>query len=171
MSDSAAGDTGILLGGRDVRALAERLDLRPTKRLGQNFVTDPNTVRRIARAARLTDDGMHLNDEGARVVAAAIAAELGARPPALAAPAMLRIRDEVAAKNRLWFDTWRPANWSFVYGDRVSQRFAQGSGNEPSLKQAFEQHKPMIAEAEARIHALALGREAAPAVPVAPLPP
>lgn len=122
-------------------------------------------------AARLTDDGMHLNDEGARVVAAAIAAELGARPPALAAPAMLRIRDEVAAKNRLWFDTWRPANWSFVYGDRVSQRFAQGSGNEPSLKQAFEQHKPMIAEAEARIHALALGREAAPAVPVAPLPP
>ena len=29
--------------------------IRPTKRLGQNFVTDPNTVRRIVRAARLTD--------------------------------------------------------------------------------------------------------------------
>jgi 16S rRNA (adenine1518-N6/adenine1519-N6)-dimethyltransferase len=46
-----------LLGGGDVRSLAQELGLRPTKRLGQNFVTDPNTVRRIVRAAHLeTDD-------------------------------------------------------------------------------------------------------------------
>ena len=53
--DSAASpaDAAALLGGRDIRALAEQLDLRPTKRLGQNFVTDPNTVRRIVGAARL----------------------------------------------------------------------------------------------------------------------
>jgi 16S rRNA (adenine1518-N6/adenine1519-N6)-dimethyltransferase len=37
-----------LLRPSDVRALAARLGLRPTKRLGQNFVVDPNTVRRIA---------------------------------------------------------------------------------------------------------------------------
>ena len=42
-----------LLGGGDVRALATQLGLRPTKRWGQNLVTDPNTVRRIVRAARL----------------------------------------------------------------------------------------------------------------------
>lgn len=60
MSDPAAGDAGILLGGRDVRALADRLDLRPTKRLGQNFVTDPNTVRRIVAAARVTPDDVVL---------------------------------------------------------------------------------------------------------------
>lgn len=60
MSDPAADDAGILLGGRDVRALAERLDLRPTKRLGQNFVTDPNTVRRIVAAARVTPDDVVL---------------------------------------------------------------------------------------------------------------
>jgi len=53
------GDDG-LLGGGDVRALASELGIRPTKRLGQNFVTDPNTVRRIARAARLTDDDVVL---------------------------------------------------------------------------------------------------------------
>ena len=41
-----------LLGGGEVRALAAELGLRPTKRRGQNFVTDPNTVRRIVRAAR-----------------------------------------------------------------------------------------------------------------------
>lgn len=49
-----------LLGGGDVRALATELGIRPTKRLGQNFVTDPNTVRRIARAARLSDDDVVL---------------------------------------------------------------------------------------------------------------
>ncbi len=38
-----------LLGPAEVRALAEALSLRPTKTLGQNFVIDPNTVRRIAR--------------------------------------------------------------------------------------------------------------------------
>lgn len=42
-----------LLGPAEVRALAAELDLRPTKRLGQNFVHDPNTVRRIVRAAEL----------------------------------------------------------------------------------------------------------------------
>jgi 16S rRNA (adenine1518-N6/adenine1519-N6)-dimethyltransferase len=45
-----------LLGPAEVRALAEGLDIRPTKRLGQNFVHDPNTVRRIVRAAGLTAD-------------------------------------------------------------------------------------------------------------------
>ncbi|GEL18778.1 16S rRNA (adenine(1518)-N(6)/adenine(1519)-N(6))-dimethyltransferase RsmA [Pseudonocardia asaccharolytica] len=45
-----------LLGPAEVRSLAEGLGLRPTKRLGQNFVHDPNTVRRIVRAADLTDN-------------------------------------------------------------------------------------------------------------------
>ena len=42
-----------LLGGSDIRALAEQLRLRPTKSRGQNFVVDANTVRRIVRAAGL----------------------------------------------------------------------------------------------------------------------
>lgn len=49
-----------LLRPSDVRALASRLGLRPTKRLGQNFVVDPNTVRRIAAAADLTPDDVVL---------------------------------------------------------------------------------------------------------------
>ncbi len=36
-----------LLTPADVRALATRYDVRPTKQRGQNFVIDPNTVRRI----------------------------------------------------------------------------------------------------------------------------
>ncbi|MGH3344750.1 MAG: rRNA adenine N-6-methyltransferase family protein, partial [Carbonactinosporaceae bacterium] len=43
-----------LLGPAEVRALCVRLGFRPTKALGQNFVIDPNTVRRIVRAARVS---------------------------------------------------------------------------------------------------------------------
>ena len=39
------------LGPAEIRDLAELLDLNPTKKLGQNFVIDPNTVRRIVSAA------------------------------------------------------------------------------------------------------------------------
>jgi 16S rRNA (adenine1518-N6/adenine1519-N6)-dimethyltransferase len=42
-----------LLGPIEIRDLADRLGVRPAKSLGQNFVHDPNTVRRIVRAASL----------------------------------------------------------------------------------------------------------------------
>lgn len=45
------GDSAGLLGPAEVRELAERLDISPTKKLGQNFVIDPNTVRKIVRLA------------------------------------------------------------------------------------------------------------------------
>jgi 16S rRNA (adenine1518-N6/adenine1519-N6)-dimethyltransferase len=40
-----------LLGPVEIRDLAEQLDLQPTKKLGQNFVIDANTVRRIVKSA------------------------------------------------------------------------------------------------------------------------
>jgi len=46
-----AGSSLSLLDPSAVRALARRLDLRPSKQRGQNFVTDANTVRRIVAAA------------------------------------------------------------------------------------------------------------------------
>ncbi|SDS28560.1 16S rRNA (adenine(1518)-N(6)/adenine(1519)-N(6))-dimethyltransferase RsmA [Corynebacterium timonense] len=42
-----------LLGPAEIRELAQELDVVPTKKLGQNFVHDPNTVRRIVAAADL----------------------------------------------------------------------------------------------------------------------
>lgn len=46
----------MLLGAREIRELAEALGIRPTKKLGQNFVIDPNTVQRIVRAAGVGAD-------------------------------------------------------------------------------------------------------------------
>ena len=45
-----------LLGPAEIRALAAELDLRPTKQRGQNFVIDPNTVRRIVRESGIGAD-------------------------------------------------------------------------------------------------------------------
>ncbi len=42
-----------LLGPAEIRDLAELLDVTPTKKLGQNFVIDGNTVRRIVRVAEV----------------------------------------------------------------------------------------------------------------------
>ncbi|MEV4758102.1 16S rRNA (adenine(1518)-N(6)/adenine(1519)-N(6))-dimethyltransferase RsmA [Micromonospora sp. NPDC049559] len=53
------GGTG-LLGPAEIRELAARLGVAPTKRLGQNFVHDPNTVRRIVAAAGLAPEDVAL---------------------------------------------------------------------------------------------------------------
>ncbi|CAG7845021.1 Ribosomal RNA small subunit methyltransferase A [Pseudoclavibacter triregionum] len=42
-----------LLGAAEIRELAAELDVTPTKKLGQNFVHDANTVRRIAEVGRV----------------------------------------------------------------------------------------------------------------------
>jgi 16S rRNA (adenine1518-N6/adenine1519-N6)-dimethyltransferase len=74
-----------LPGAGDIRRLAAELGVRPTKTLGQNFVVDANTVRRIVRASAL-DPGdvvlevgpglgsltLNLLDAAARVIAVEI---------------------------------------------------------------------------------------------------
>jgi 16S rRNA (adenine1518-N6/adenine1519-N6)-dimethyltransferase len=86
------------LGAGDIRALAAELDLRPTKKLGQNFVHDANTVRRIVRRAEIGPDDVVLEvgpglgsltlpllEAAATVVAVEIDPVLAGRLPATAA--------------------------------------------------------------------------------------
>lgn len=54
MSDDNAPSVGRLLGPAEVRDLAEQLGVSPTKKLGQNFVVDANTVRKIVRLAQVS---------------------------------------------------------------------------------------------------------------------
>jgi 16S rRNA (adenine1518-N6/adenine1519-N6)-dimethyltransferase len=49
-----------LLGPAEIRELAARLGVAPTKKLGQNFLHDPNTIRRIVAAAGLRPDDVAL---------------------------------------------------------------------------------------------------------------
>ncbi|MEV4144542.1 16S rRNA (adenine(1518)-N(6)/adenine(1519)-N(6))-dimethyltransferase RsmA [Amycolatopsis sp. NPDC049691] len=83
-----------LLGPAEIRGLAAELDVRPTKKLGQNFVHDPNTVRRIVELAGVTEDDVVLEvgpglgsltlgllATGAHVVAVEIDPKLAERLP------------------------------------------------------------------------------------------
>jgi len=83
-----------LLSAADVRSLADSLHLRPTKSLGQNFVIDPNTVRRLVRTAGVGVDDvvvevgpglgsltLGLLEVAARVVAVEVDAGLAAALP------------------------------------------------------------------------------------------
>ncbi|MDN5756189.1 MAG: 16S rRNA (adenine(1518)-N(6)/adenine(1519)-N(6))-dimethyltransferase RsmA [Arthrobacter sp.] len=83
-----------LLGATEIRRLATELQVRPTKTLGQNFVIDGNTIRRIVAAARI-DPGetvlevgpglgsltLGLLDAAHRVVAVEIDPKLAERLP------------------------------------------------------------------------------------------
>lgn len=87
-----------LLGATEIRALAERLDVSPTKKWGQNFVHDANTVRKIVTAAKLHDGEsvvevgpglgsltLGLLEQGHPVIAIEIDPRLAAELPATAA--------------------------------------------------------------------------------------
>jgi 16S rRNA (adenine1518-N6/adenine1519-N6)-dimethyltransferase len=86
--------TQTLLGPAEVRDLADLLGIQPTKKLGQNFVIDANTVRRIVKAAgvRRGDSVVEvgpglgsltlgLTEVGASVVAVEIDARLATQLP------------------------------------------------------------------------------------------
>ena len=52
-----------LLSAADIRQLSDELGVRPTKQRGQNFVIDPNTIRRIVGLAEL-DGSEHVLEVG-----------------------------------------------------------------------------------------------------------
>ena len=85
---------GALLGPAEIRDLAALLDIQPTKKLGQNFVIDANTVRRIVKSAGVVGGEtvveigpglgsltLGLLETGARVVAVEIDNRLAAQLP------------------------------------------------------------------------------------------
>ena len=56
-----SGAAGVrLLGAGDIRDIAGRLGVRPTKKLGQNFVVEPGSVRQIAALAGIRQDDVVL---------------------------------------------------------------------------------------------------------------
>jgi hypothetical protein len=80
----------------------------------------------------LTDNGLQITPRGHALMARRIARQFGFGELADRAgepdpdgvwpdAAFERLRQEIVAKNRLWFDYWRPQNWAFLGGDRTNQ--------------------------------------------------
>ncbi|MHA6696074.1 16S rRNA (adenine(1518)-N(6)/adenine(1519)-N(6))-dimethyltransferase RsmA [Homoserinimonas sp. A520] len=83
-----------LLGPAEIRDLADLLGIQPTKKLGQNFLLDANTVRRIVKVARVQPGEtvvevgpglgsltLGLTEVGASVIAVEIDVRLAAQLP------------------------------------------------------------------------------------------
>ena len=49
-----------LLGAAEIREIAERIGVNPTKKLGQNFVVDANTCRKIVKTADVSESDVAL---------------------------------------------------------------------------------------------------------------
>lgn len=108
--------TVTLLGATEIRSLAAELDVTPTKKLGQNFVVDANTVRKIVHAARVQQGErvvevgpglgsltLAILEAGASVTAVEIDHRLAARLPQTAAehgvePGILTVVDADALR-------------------------------------------------------------------------
>jgi 16S rRNA (adenine1518-N6/adenine1519-N6)-dimethyltransferase len=103
-----------LLGAAELRSIAEELGLRPTKTLGQNFVHDANTIRRIVRVAELAPDErvleigpglgsltLGLLDAGHSVTAVEIDTVLAERLPSTVAGRMPDARLEIVTADAL----------------------------------------------------------------------
>ncbi len=123
-----------LLGAAEIRALAAELDVTPTKKLGQNFVVDANTVRKIVHVAgveatdRVVEVGPGLGsltlailETGASVTAVEIDHRLAERLPETVGGARCRGRRADGPRCR------RAA------GDRASGR-PDGPGRQPSVQ-------------------------------------
>ncbi|HTO04795.1 MAG TPA: PVC-type heme-binding CxxCH protein [Opitutus sp.] len=105
------------------------------------------------RGARFTTNGLHLSATGAARVADIVARALGANGLAPNAHESA-LQAAIAEKNRIWFECWRPANWSFAYGDRATQPYGRPAAAQPSLAEVFARHGALLATEDARIHDL-----------------
>jgi hypothetical protein len=118
---------------------------------GYGYIDLFHPIQSSTSFGTLTKDGMHLNTDGQQLVAALIMKELNQSQAF--SNQLAPLRQEVLKKNVLWFNYWRPSNWAFLNGDRITQPFSHDWKDKnrrifPEEMKAFE---PLIREAEQRI--------------------
>lgn len=99
----------------------------------------------------LTFDGIHLTADGQQHVAETVVQELGMYQRFT--EKLEPLRKEILIKNLLWIRYWRPGNWAFLGGDRITVPFSHDWRNAekrifPEEVKGFE---PLIRDAENRI--------------------
>jgi hypothetical protein len=112
-----------------------------------------------------TRDGLHCNETWALLEAKNVASRLvdhesldiDDRGFSRVKEAYQPLLKEIVAKNRFWFDYWRPQNWAFLNGDRITQPSSRDH-RDPNVRwfpTEMEQFLPLIAAKEEEIWKLA----------------
>ncbi len=102
----------------DIRELLDRAGASPRRSLGQNFVADPNTVRRIARLAEI-DESSRVVEIGAGLGSLTLAlVETGAEVVAVETdPSLVGVlREVVGDRARVVEDDARHLDWASLLG-------------------------------------------------------
>ena len=103
---------------------------------------------------RLTENGMHLKHDAFPSQAVRTARQLGV--PVRPWNELEPLRAAIVRKNRLWFDYWRPMNWSFLHGTRTMVPFSLDAKHKRrTFPEEMEKFLPIIASTEAEIAGLA----------------
>jgi putative heme-binding domain-containing protein len=115
-----------------------------------------------ARAARpLTINGIHLSEQGDRLIAKVIEKALlgeveGPRDPA----ALEKLRQAVLDKNLHWFNRYRTVDGYSIYGGRADLHFKpDNQSNREVMQREMEELDVMTANRDKRIWAVAQGRD------------
>jgi hypothetical protein len=124
-------------------------------------------LSRRGTTPRLTRDGLHLSAHGhlLAVTEALRSMDFFLKPPLpevdpeghIASPALESLRQQVIAKNRLWFHYWRPENWAFLAGDRTDQPSSRDHRDRTIrwFPKEMEEYLPLIGSKENQITDLA----------------
>jgi lysophospholipase L1-like esterase len=97
----------------------------------------------LAKPVRLTENGMHLTEEGYRITTPAVIASLGLEAPKIDWQKLEPLRQVVIAKNELFFHRWRPQNETYLFGFRKHE---QGKN-----AREVAEFDPLVAKAEEEI--------------------
>ncbi|MGH8248926.1 MAG: DUF7133 domain-containing protein, partial [Gammaproteobacteria bacterium] len=107
----------------------------------------------------LTVNGVHLKDEGYRVLAPVMFEALfGARAPQMKGRAFEKLRAAVNEKNRMWHSRYRTMDGYNVYGGRSHLTF-DGVKNRDTMQREMEMRDVMTANRDKRVLAVAQGRD------------
>lgn len=121
------------------------------------------TLVKLPHEASQLRDGIHLNTLGQLELARRIIAAMGDTPAPEIGLADLegnQLLQTIRAKNRLWFEYYRPQNWAFLAGDRTSQPSSRDY-KDPSIRwfpKEMEEFLPLIAIKESDIEHLAAAK-------------
>jgi putative heme-binding domain-containing protein len=118
----------------------------------------------------LTANGFHLDEEGHRFAAKRFVEGLGLSP----APddSIAAAHREMIELERLWFDYWRPMNWSFLMGDRTHVPYSRDWKDQEKrlFPEEMKEFLPLLDQAGANVRAALAGKPVTPIAATSSIP-
>jgi hypothetical protein len=102
-------------------------------------------VRDAKEKDPLTENGIHLTDDGYRRTAPHLLQALGVGLPEATRAPVEKLRATIVEKNRLYFHRWRPQNVTYLFGFRKHEQ-GKNAGEVPLFEPLVEAQEKDIAK-------------------------